>query len=104
MGVKPHRGFESLPLRMKYYINNIDSTSAFRLYFFITLITAGSFALAFLFISIFIGLFWLGLLIFVVGVPLLAFITGGIVYIDTQVYSVFSEKFGGIKIDLKKEE
>ncbi len=88
---------------MKYRIEKIYPGSAFRLYFFITLITGGAFALIFLFVSIFLGIFWLGLLVFTAGVPLLAVLTGGLVYIDSHIYTLFAEKFGGISIELKKD-
>ncbi|MBU1078033.1 MAG: hypothetical protein KKH98_12120, partial [Spirochaetes bacterium] len=72
--------------------------------FFITLILGGLFSFIFLLISLFLGYFLLGILIFTVGVPLLALITGSIVYLDSLIYSVFAKKFGGIDIELKKEE
>ncbi len=89
---------------MKYIIEKIYPGSAFRLYFFFTLVTGGIFAFLFLFVSLFLGCFWLGLLIFTVGVPLLAFVIGGLVYIDSHIYSLFAEKFSGISIELKKDE
>ena len=89
---------------MKYVLEKIDPGSAFRLYFFITLITCSFPGFLFLIVSIFLRWFWFGLLVFTVGVPLLAFVTGGILYIDTYIYSLFAKKFGGIGIELKKDD
>jgi hypothetical protein len=89
---------------MKYVIEKIYPGSAFRLYFFITLITLGLAGLIFLIISPFLHCFLWALVIFMVGIPLTAFLVGSIVYIDTAIYTYFSKMFQGIIVELKKDD
>lgn len=89
---------------MKYTLEKIYPETAFRLYFFIVLVTAGIAGLLFLIISLFIDMLLLGILIFTVGVPLLALITGSMAALYTCLYSVFAEKFGGVEVNFKKNE
>ncbi len=88
---------------MKYIIEKIYPETVFRIYFFTFLIIGECFGLLFLFISLFLGWFLIGLLVFLVGIPLLALIIGIFGYIGTYIYSAFAEKFGGIGVELRKD-
>ncbi len=85
---------------MKYEIKNIQPDSYFRFVFFVTLIAGAVLASAYLIISIFTGLFILGIIIFAFGVPVLALIAASLFYLIAKVYNIFALKFGGIIIYL----
>lgn len=89
---------------MKYTIDKIYPGTAFRLFFFMTLIIGGFLGLLFLIVSLFFGYVFLGILIFTVGIPLLSIVVGLCAYLDSLFYSIFAKKFGGLKIELKKDE
>lgn len=89
---------------MKYILDKIYPGSVFRLFFFITLVIAGLFSLLFLISSVFFGYLLISVIIFVIGVPLLALFVGFAGFIYTWIYTGFARKFGGIKVDLKKDE
>ncbi len=87
---------------MKYTLEKIYPETAFRLYFFIVLVAGGIAGLLFVIISLFLNMLLFSILIFMIGVPLLALITGSIGALYTWLYSIFAEKFGGIEVKLKK--
>ena len=89
---------------MKYNIEEIYPGTAFRLVFFIILIIFGFLSFIYLLISVFIHQLLLGLLIFAIGVPLLALLGGFAAYIQAIIYTIFAKKFGGISVELKKQE
>lgn len=88
---------------MKYELTEISVGSVFRLVFFVTLVIGGFLSLLYMLISIFTGRIVIALLIFAVGVPLLALFKAVISIICVSVYNIFAKKFGGIIIDLKEE-
>ena len=89
---------------MKYNIEEIYPGTAFRFVFFLILIICGFFSFIYLLISIFMNQFLIGILIFAIGVPLLALLGGFAAYIKAIIYTIFAKKFGGISVELKKQE
>lgn len=88
---------------MKYLIEKIYPYSVFRFTFFLVLIVGGLFAFIFLIVSVFLHQFLIALLIFIVGIPLLAFVKGLIASGLALLYSTFAKKFGGLSIEVKEE-
>ncbi len=88
---------------MRYEVKQIDPISVFRLVFFLTLILGGIASLIFIIISLFIGKLLLAILIFAVGVPLVALIKAFFVYLFILIYNLFAKKFGGIIIYISNE-
>jgi len=89
---------------MKHQITEINSGSVFRLIFFVTLVIGGFLSLLYILISIFIGRIVIALLIFVVGVPLLALLKAIIGVICVSIYNIFAKKFGGIIINIEQTD
>jgi hypothetical protein len=87
---------------MKYEIIKIDSASVFRLVFFVSLIVNGILGIVFIIISPFIGKFFIALIFFVIGAPLISLIKAFIFWIMVNIYNIFAKKFGGIEIELDK--
>lgn len=87
---------------MKYSIEKIYPYSVFRFTFFLVLIIGGLLAFIFLIVSLFLHQLLIALLIFIVGIPLLALIKGLIASGLALLYSTFAKKFGGMSIELEE--
>lgn len=85
---------------MKYELTEIDSGSVFRLVFFTLLIILGFIGLIVIVITLITGRLVLGIIFFIVGAPLIAFLKASLFWIISKIYNIFAKKFGGININI----